>query len=97
MTCKRFSGRLGGLPFPRVMCCEFGSLRAVYVVLFQVLFDLLAARTARLQVFRRVSTDLRRSAFARLDLVAEFLQPRCEFRTIDGGCVLLALIQTVWL
>ncbi len=55
------------------------------------LFDLLAARAGGIKILLRVAFDVRRSAPARLDLVAESAELVGEMGLIDGGGELLAL------
>ena len=59
-----------------VACLVRGDLRracASHTLLGEMLLDLAAAQTRRLQIFTTVSCDLRLSALARLDLVAVLL------------------------
>lgn len=56
------------------MCRDLRRARAIDALFRQMLFNLLAARTRRFEIFLRVTFDLGRAVLSRLDLVAEFLQ-----------------------
>src|SRR5260370_22232686 len=62
-----------------------------------MLLNLLAARTRRCQIFLAVAFDLRLSTLPALDLIAQTLQARGEFRAIYRCRILLRFVEFPWL
>src|SRR5262249_47772976 len=90
MTGLHLVVRLVVLDLARLMRRDFGGPCAMIAASFQVVLDLLAARTGGVEILATVALNLRLSAAAALDVVAQILEPRAEFRTIDGRRKLLA-------
>ncbi len=70
-----------------------GDLRGLWALipaLLQVLAYLLAARAGGVKILLRVSFDLRRSASAGFDLIAEIAEPVGKLGLVDGSSKLLA-------
>ena len=72
--------------------CRFGSTDAFLV---QVLFDLLPAWAAGVQILLGVPLDLRRSAGALLNLITQFSQPEGQIGAIYGRGKLLRPVEFV--
>ena len=73
-----------------------GDLRrpgAALTVRWQLLLDLLAARTRGLQILRRVAANLRLAAVAALDLVAQGGEARRQLRAVHRRRVGLRLVE----
>src|ERR1700730_5140738 len=66
---------------------------AVLLCLGEMLLDLPAARTRGLQIGRRVAADVRLSAAAALDLIAEGGQAGGKFRAVHSGQIRLRLVE----
>src|SRR6266568_9503672 len=79
------------------MRCNFGGLGTCPACAFQVLSDLLAARTRCVEVLLGVALNLGRSASASGDLVAKLSKPVGQLRLVHGGRELLGGKQTLWL
>ena len=67
------------------------SLVAIFLHVFA---NLLAAWTARVEIFARVAFDFRRPASPSLEFVSQLRQTARQKRLIDGCCKLLTLKQT---
>ena len=72
--------------------CGFGP---VHALLIQVLFDLLSAWAAGVQIFLGVALDLRCSVRALVNLISQLSQPQRQFGSIDRSRILLRTIQLV--
>ena len=83
------AGRMDFLPVTGRMRGNLGGLPTVTSGPLQILPNLLTPRTGSVEVFLGVALDLRRSASANGDFIAEILQSVHEFRLIDGGGKLL--------
>ena len=81
------------LGLPRLVRGDLGGPGAVLVLLREIGLDLLASRTGRLQVGRRVALNLRLAVVATLDRIAQVLQTDRQLRAIDRRRVLLRLVQ----
>ena len=85
--------RLQFLLVPGAVRCNLSRRGTVHSLLPLVILHLLPARTRRLQIFPRVTLDLRLSVLAALQLVAELLQARCQLRAVDCRAVVLRGVQ----
>ena len=83
------AGRMDLLAVTRRVRGNLGGLPAVAAGPLQILTNLLAPRAGSVEVFLGVALDLRRSASANGDFIAEFLQSVRQFGLIDGGGELL--------
>ena len=63
----------------RGMGCNLGSFRAGLAVRFQMVLDLFPSRAGSFDIFLAVAFDLRRSVYARLNLVAKVFQAQGQF------------------
>ena len=79
--------------FTGLMRRNLGGFRAAMLALRELVLNLLAARTRRVQVVLRVAADLRLAARAALDLVAQRLEPRGQLRPVHRRRVCLALVE----
>jgi hypothetical protein len=76
---------------------DLGGLRAVVPLLGEVLLNLLAARTGRVEVRVGVARDLKLSKGATLNLVAERVEPGGKLGPVDGRRVPLGPVELSWL
>lgn len=97
VLCKHLLARELQLLISGLVGGNLSGLGAGDAVLGHVVFDLLAARARRFEIFPGVSLDLGAAMLAALDLVAEILQAHCQLGAIDGGCVLLSAKQLMGL
>ena len=74
---------------------NFGGFGPADALLVQVLFDLLSAWAAGVQIFLGVALDLRRSVWALLNLISQLSQPQRQLGSVDRSRVLLRAIQLV--
>src|SRR5690242_8851254 len=77
----------------RLVRGDFRRPRAVIPAAFEMVHDLLPARRGGGQVFAGVASDLRLSTAPALDFVPQRLQTGRQFRPVDGGRELLALVE----
>ena len=83
------AGRMNLLAVSRRVRGNLGSLLSTAAGTLQILTNLLAPRAGSVEVFLGIALDLRRSASANGDFVAEILQSVGQFGLIDGGRELL--------
>ena len=88
---KHLGGRKNLLFVASRMRCDLGRLMALKPVALHVGAYLLASRAGGIQVLLRVALDLRRSAAAGLDFVAEIAKSVHQFGLVDGSGKLLRL------
>src|SRR3974390_3694557 len=77
------------LPIPRVVGSDLRCRSTIDSLFAQMVFDLFPSRTGRLQILFGVATDLRLPMLPALHFIAQYLQPHCEFGSIEGSHVSL--------
>src|SRR5271170_5607936 len=84
-----FFGRMELLAVAGAMSGNLRRACTLSADLLQVFFDLQTTRARRLQILLRITLDFRLPMLATFDLIAEALQPHCEFGAVHGCRILL--------
>src|SRR4029077_17187581 len=77
------------LPIPCVVSSDLRCRCAIDSLFPQMIFDLFAPWTGRLQILFGVATDFGLAMLSALQFIAQHLQPHCQFGSIDGRYVSL--------